>query len=71
MDVEGPPFVNHPKFKEDFGGSADCGCPRDGHSRRIWRNPEIPRGNGGIRICDLAVSNGFCLTARPGRRRYT
>ena len=63
MDVEGPPFVNHPKFKEDLGDSAVCGCLRDGHSRRIWRNPEIPRANGGTRTSDLAVSNGLCLTA--------
>ncbi len=54
--MEGPPFVNHSKFQEDFGVAP--GVSGVATTGRIWaESQKIPLVIGGIRTGDLAVSN--------------
>ena len=56
--MEGPPFVNHSKFQEDFGVAPVIGVSGVATTGRIWaKSQKIPLVIGGIRTGDLAVSN--------------
>ena len=56
--MEGPPFVNHSKFREDFGVAPVIGVSGVATTGRIWaESQKIPLVIGGIRTGDLAISN--------------
>ena len=57
--MEGPPFVNHSKFREDFWVAPVIGVSGVATTSRIWaESQKIPLVIGGIRTGNLAFSNG-------------
>ena len=59
--MEGPPFVNHSKFREDFWVALVIGVSGVATTGRIWaESQKIPLVIGGIRTGNLALSND-CL----------
>ena len=55
--MEGPPFVNHSKFREDFGVAPVIGVSGVATTGRIWaESQKIP-----LVIGDLAISRGLML----------
>ena len=73
--VEGPPFVNHSKFQEDFGVAPVIGVSGVATTGRIWaESQKFPLVIGGIRTGNLASSyyeklaNTFDVSAWRARR---
>ena len=56
--MEGPPFVNHSKFQDDFWVAPVIGVSGAATTGRIWaESQKIPLVIGGIRTGNLALSN--------------